>query len=105
MKTLPVPVRGGRSLFFLSIAALVVALLIVSTVAAQSGGGYDLSWNTIAAGGGSSTSGDYSLAGTIGQSDTGMLSGGGYMLNGGFWSGFSGNYRCICRLCSEMVNK
>jgi hypothetical protein len=55
---------------------------------AQSGGGYDLTWNVIAGGGGTSTSanGVYSLSGTIGQADAGPLSGAPYTLNGGFWN-------------------
>ena len=54
---------------------------------AQTGGGYDLSWQTIDGGGGTSSGGGYSLAGTIGQADAGLLSGGQYTLRGGFWSG------------------
>lgn len=59
------------------------------TALAQSGGGYDLSWNTIDGGGGTSTGGAYTLSGTIGQPDAGTLSspGGTYTLNGGFWGG------------------
>ena len=55
-------------------------------VSAQSGGGYDLTWNTIDGGGGTSTGGAYTLSGTIGQPDAGTLSGGVYTLNGGFWN-------------------
>ncbi len=53
---------------------------------AQSGGGYDLTWNTIDDGGGTSTGGAYSLSGTIGQPEAGSMSGGAYALNGGFWN-------------------
>ena len=59
-----------------------------STILAQSGGGYDLSWNTADGGGATfSTGGGYSLGGTAGQPDAGLLSGGGYTLGGGFWCG------------------
>ncbi len=52
--------------------------------------GYDLSWYTIDGGGATfSTGGSYSLGGTIGQADAGVLSGGTYQLNGGFWGGAS----------------
>ena len=71
---------------------MVAALLIVSIVAAQSGDGYDLSWSTID-GGGFSSGGGYSLAGTNGQADAGTLIGGGYTLNGGFWSGALSQYK------------
>lgn len=61
------------------------------TALAQTSPTYDLSWNTIDGGGGTSTSagGVYTLSGTIGQPDAGTLSspGGTYTLNGGFWGG------------------
>ena len=55
------------------------------TVRAQSGGGYDLTWNTLDGGGGVSRSGAYTLGGAIGQPDAGSLNGGDYTLSGGFW--------------------
>jgi len=81
---------------------IVVVLLAISlvlnrspfTASAQSGGGYDLTWYTIDGGGATfSTGGSYSLGGTIGQADAGVLSGGSYQLNGGFWGGSSINYK------------
>ena len=55
---------------------------------AQTGGPYDLSWSTVDGGGHTfSTGGDYSLGGTIGQPDPGLLTGGVYTLGGGFWGG------------------
>lgn len=51
---------------------------------------YNLSWFTIDGGG--ATPGDspgYSLSGTIGQADAGLLSNGGHALHGGFWAGVS----------------
>ncbi len=55
---------------------------------AQTGGGYNLTWNTIAGGGSTfSTGGGYALGGTAGQAGAGTLTGGGYTLNGGFWAG------------------
>jgi hypothetical protein len=61
--------------------------LITLPVLAQSGGGYDLSWNTVDGGGGSSSGGIFSLAGTAGQPDVGVMSGGEFSLAGGFWGG------------------
>jgi hypothetical protein len=58
----------------------------VSIVAAQTGGGYDLTWGTIAGGGDTAMGSGYAIAGTFGQSDAGAQSGGGYTLNGGFWA-------------------
>ena len=46
---------------------------------------YSIDWFTIDGGGGTSSGGAYSLSGTIGQPDAGILSGGAYFLTGGFW--------------------
>jgi len=72
----------------LVLLALTALLLLASVARAQSGGGYDLSWSTVDGGGATwSEGGGYSLGGTIGQPDAGVLSGGGYTLAGGFWPG------------------
>ena len=77
----------GAALILLGISLGQVANL-PHVALAQSGNGYDLTWNVIAGGGGTSTSanGVYSLSGTIGQADAGTLSGPPYTLNGGFWN-------------------
>lgn len=49
---------------------------------------YDLSWWTVDGGGITfAEGGDYSLGGTAGQPDAGVLAGGNYTLDGGFWKG------------------
>ena len=71
-------------------APLAACLLLLAAVPvlAQSGGGYDLTWSTVDGGGGTfSTGGGYSLGGTAGQPDAGLLTGSGYALGGGFWGG------------------
>ena len=62
-------------------------LMLLSSGFAQTGGGYDLSWNTWDGGGGTSIGGSYEISGTIGQPDAGVMSGGSYTLSGGFWPG------------------
>jgi hypothetical protein len=48
---------------------------------------YSIDWHKIAGGGGTSTNGQYSLSGTIGQHDAGgPMTGGNYSLTGGFWA-------------------
>src|SRR5215467_11656706 len=48
---------------------------------------YSVDQHKVAAGGGISSAGSYSVAGTIGQLDAGVtVSGAGYSLAGGFWS-------------------
>ena len=70
-----------------------LSLVVVSTVLAQSGSGYDLTWNTVDGGGDTSTGGGYTLIGTIGQSDAGLLmNGGGYSAAGGFLIGGASQY-------------
>lgn len=68
-------------------AVLLAGLLLVSPLTAQSGGPYDLSWNTIDGGGGVSSGGQYELVGTIGQPDAGEMFGGDYELYGGLLPG------------------
>lgn len=76
------------------IPALVLAALAAvaspGSSLAQSGGAYNLDWNTLTGGGRTfAEGGAYSLGGTTGQSDAGAHSGGAYALSGGFWYGAS----------------
>ncbi len=73
---------------FCTASVLLIGLLLGSSPSARAQS-YDLSWFTIAGGGGTSTGGTYTVSGTIGQSDAGHMSGGSYTLDGGFWSLFS----------------
>ena len=74
----------------LALVLLVAIVLGAGAALAQTGGGYDLTWNTIDGGGGGSTGSGYQLADTIGQPDAGaVLNGGGYSLSGGYWAGVS----------------
>ena len=77
-----------RSPWLVRSITILALLLFASPALAQSGGDYDLSWNTIDGGGGTSAGGDFVLSGTIGQPDAGpLLTGGPYALSGGFWFG------------------
>jgi hypothetical protein len=67
-------------------AFLFVFFASARSLVAQTGGGYDLTWNTIDSGGATfSSGGEYSLGATIGQHDASMMSGGSFTLFGGFW--------------------
>ena len=61
---------------------LLIGLLLPSLGVAQS---YSVDWVTIDGGGGLSTGGVYTVSGTIGQPDAGLMSGGNFTLQGGFW--------------------
>jgi hypothetical protein len=75
----------------LALGVLLTLALVLATStpsAAASGGGYDLTWFKVAGGGVSTSSGGtFTLGGTIGQPDAGVLTGGDYSLAGGFWHG------------------
>jgi len=61
------------------IIILVVALILLAPIAlAVATDGYDLSWWTADGGGGSSAGGSYTLSGTAGQPDAGLLTGGSF---------------------------
>jgi hypothetical protein len=63
---------------------LLLGLLLPSLGFAQP---YTIDWYKIAGGGGTSTNGQYSVSGTIGQPDaSGAMTGGSYSVTGGFWS-------------------
>jgi hypothetical protein len=72
-----------------AILIVILALVLSHGLAmAQSGGVYDLTWNSVDGGGGGLlTGGSYTLNGTVGQHEAGSLSGGAYTLVGGFWHG------------------
>lgn len=71
----------------LVLGAAVALALAAAAVLAQAGG-YDLSWSRVAGGGATfSTGGTYELAGTAGQAEAGVLTGGAFSLTGGFWGG------------------
>ncbi len=59
---------------------------VVSGLAFAGGHGLTIDWHTIDGGGAmQSTGGGFTLDGTIGQADAGVLTGGGFQLTGGFW--------------------
>ena len=70
--------------FLLVVSTILVMLVAVSLVFAQSGR-LDLAWFTIEGVGASSAGNGYTLSGTIGQADPGSPTGGIYTVEGGFW--------------------
>jgi hypothetical protein len=86
-----------RRMFWIGLIAILVVAALASGAAARPSSapmsGYSLDWYTIDGGGATfSTGGGYSLGGTIGQPDAGVLSSGSYTLVGGFWGGAAVNY-------------
>lgn len=62
-------------------AAALLLLLPAATTLAD----FQIDWQAIGSGGGVSTAGGVTLAGTTGQPAPGYSDGGGYQLLGGFW--------------------
>ena len=77
----------SKSSFFGLLAVLVFLAFFCLQAEGQD---YSINWHKISGGGGTSTNGQYSLSGTIGQHDAGgPMTDGTYSLYGGFWSMFS----------------
>ena len=72
-----------KALLFSLLAAVALALS-ASSASAQT---YSIDWYKIAGGGGTSSNGQFTVSGTIGQHDAGgPMVGGNFSLTGGFWS-------------------
>jgi hypothetical protein len=74
---------------YLTLSLMILAGFLVAALPAlaQTGDEYELSWWTVAGGGGTSEEGDYALTGSVGQPTTDLLSGDEFTLVGGFFSG------------------
>jgi len=78
--------RGSRGWGSLGVGWVWFIALGVA-IASPAWGQYEVDWFTIAGGAGQGAGGVYSLDGTIGQPEAGEMTGGGYVLGGGFWGG------------------
>lgn len=70
------------------IARLVPLLSLSITACAHAQ--FAVAWWTVDGGGGTSSGGLFTLSGTIGQPDAGVLAGGSFSIHGGFWVGGNG---------------
>lgn len=66
--------------------SVLVVFWAVAAANAQSGGSYVVRKSTIDGGGGTAAGGAYRVSGTVGQHEASDLSGGAYVLKGGFWN-------------------
>jgi len=73
------------------IKILLLAIIASTPLLQAAAQSYSIDWYTIDGGGGTSTNGQYSLSGTIGQPDASQtpMTGGSYSVTGGFWSLFA----------------
>jgi hypothetical protein len=66
---------------------LILILILMGVPLLASAQTYQIDWYVIGAGGGTSTSSNYQLSGTIGQPIVGMSSSTNYTIDAGFWVG------------------
>lgn len=78
-----------------SLLFLGLMVLLAATASAMSGTGWRIDWFTVDAGGGLAAGGDFTLQGTAGQADAGQLTGGSYIVDGGFWPAPAGSHYLI----------
>ncbi len=85
------------------LAAILVLVLFAGAFAVRAEGSFSVVRWSSDGGGGSSTGGQYTLVGTIGQPDAGTFasSGGDFQVLGGFWAGKSGEYRSFLPLVAR----
>jgi len=77
--------RPGRAAVSKTLGFLGCLLFIVFCFSTSAQ--YAIDWSTIDGGGGTSTNGQYSVSGSIGQPDAGLtMTNGQYSLTGGFWA-------------------
>jgi hypothetical protein len=93
-----------RHRFKVILSVLLLLRISTASVAAQSGGGYDLSWSTVDGGGGASSGGGFRLRSTAGQPDAGEMDGGSYRVDGGFWGGGAVTYHLYIPLVLKNVS-
>ena len=85
----------SKSRIALTLNLVLVLLGVTWVITTAQADGYSIAWWTVDNGGGESSSGSYSLAGTIGQPDASTtLQGGSYIVTGGYW-GAAGGYQIL----------
>ncbi len=71
-------------------AALLAGLATAGVALAQTSTNFDLSWNVLGGGGGTSESASFAAEGTTGQPIVGRSESGSFALDAGFWPGAAG---------------
>lgn len=69
-----------------SVVCFIPAVVATAIVAVPAADAFELRSSTLDGGGRTSSGGQYSLTGTIGQPDVGTSASGGFALQGGFWT-------------------
>lgn len=77
----------GKRLVIALVVALALCLVLAGTAMAMSSASYNLPWEVLSGGGGSTSSTSYWLSGTAGQPVTGISHSASYRMESGFWTG------------------
>jgi hypothetical protein len=88
----------------IGVAAFCLALIVLLAATPAVRAAADalaLDWWKVAGGGGDSLGGSYRLQGTVGQSEPGIVAGGIYRLEGGFWYAQAENHRIFVPLVKK----
>jgi hypothetical protein len=81
----PCPLKLPKAPVLLSYSKFIALLAVCLAGATGAFAQLTDNWWTVDGGGGASTGGQFLMAGTAGQPDAAVMSGGGYILRGGFW--------------------
>src|SRR3990170_4082940 len=79
--------RHRVGILLVAVMAVLTGLAALGLVLAQTSTNFDLSWNVLGGGGGSSGSANFELGGTAGQTGPGTSTGTSFRLDAGFWRG------------------
>ena len=91
MNAITHPLAGTPRARHVRLGLSLLLVLLTAPILAQSGGGFDLTWNAVAGGGVTfMTGGGFTLGSTVGQHDAAVQSGGGITLTSGFWAATTG---------------
>jgi hypothetical protein len=78
-------IMNRKSKIMVPLLALIAALALISQQGFTQEPIFSLPWFTLDGGGGRSSGGSLEVVGTVGQPDAGVMTGGEFSLNGGFW--------------------
>jgi hypothetical protein len=94
-----------RKIIAILLLCLSVVAMFSGAAYAQTGGGFDLSWQVIGGGGGQSAGGSFTVDGTVGQAVVGSSARSGYTVDHGFWTGAAIQVRLLLPLVLKGIGR
>ncbi len=93
--------KRSRYMIRIVLLLLAVAILVFTAAYVKAAPLFYIEWWTVDGGGGSSLGGIYTLSGTVGQPDAGLMASDGFALWGGFWPGVPPEYKAFISLIKK----